>query len=225
MNCKCSFALVGIAAVGIAAGSIAFAQDYKERAAREAQNEMQLPPGWTEEDMQACVMAGMPGEMQAHLTKDAGVWTGEAKMWKAPDTEPMISTTNATITPMYDGRYVKCEYEGQMPGMGTFNGLGLYGYDNIAQEFQSTWIDNHSSGVMYGTGKLSSDGTTLTWTYSYHCPINKKPTTLREIDRITGANTKTMEMWGKDPKTGEEFKMMQIDFTRSSKATAAGQAR
>ena len=33
----------------------------------------------------------------------------------------------------------------------------------------------------------------------FNCPIQKKPTTLREIETITGVNTKTLEMWGIDP--------------------------
>jgi hypothetical protein len=120
-----------------------------------------------------------------------------------------------------DGRFTKCEITGDMPGMGPFNGFGLYGYDNVAQKFQSTWIDNCGTGMMTGTGELSSDGRTLTWNFSYHCPITRKPTTLREVERITGKDTKTLEMFGIDPKSGKEFKMMEIAFTRKPGTGAA----
>jgi hypothetical protein len=176
--------------------------------------EMKLPPGWTEADMQACILAGTPGKMQAHLVKGEGEWTGKSKMWMVPDAEPMESECTSTITSMMDGRFVKCEMKGDMPGMGPYHGVGVFGFDNVSQKFVSSWLDNHSTGIMNGTGELSEDGKTLTWKYTYNCPVNKKPATLREIETITGPDTKTLEMYGSDPKSGKEFKMMLIEFTR-----------
>lgn len=178
--------------------------------------EMQLPPGWTAEDMQACVTAGTPGKNHAFLASGAGTWNGKNKMWMAPDTEPMLSECVSTVTPVMDGRFTKCEIAGDMPGMGMFNGFGLYGFDNVSEQFVSSWIDNQGTGMMQGTGELSSDGKVLTWKFNYNCPITRKPTLMREIETITGPNSKTLEMWGIDPKSGKEFKMMQIDFTKQS---------
>ena len=45
---------------------------------------MQLPPGWTAEDMQAMMAAGTPGKMHEHLAKDVGMWQGKTTMWMAP---------------------------------------------------------------------------------------------------------------------------------------------
>src|SRR5262245_51623000 len=67
--------------------------------------EMKLPPGWTMEDMQACMIAGTPGKMHELLAKDVGVWEGESTMWMAPGAEPVKSKSKATITPIMDGRY------------------------------------------------------------------------------------------------------------------------
>jgi hypothetical protein len=179
-----------------------------------AQGEMKLPPGWTEADMQACTIAGTPGAMHEKLQRHAGRWAGNTKMWMAPETEPMTSPCTVTISNVMDGRYSKWEMSGEMPGMGPYNGLGFNGYDNVAQKFVSTWIDNHSTGIMRGEGTLSGD--TLTWTYNYMCPVNKKPTTMREILRFTGDNTMTLDMHGEDPKSGKEYHMMHIDLTRKS---------
>lgn len=180
-----------------------------------AGEDMKLPPGWSMEDMQACMAAGTPGKMHEHLMQGVGVWKGKNTMWMAPDTEPMTSECTSTVTSAMDGRYTKCEMEGEMPGMGMYHGLGFNGFDNVSQKFVSTWIDNHGSGIMQGTGELSSDGKTLTWKYTYNCPIRKKPATMREVHRITGDNTMTLEMFGDDPKTGKEFKMMEIELTRT----------
>lgn len=201
------------------AGSIALAQpakDSKPAAPSAGQPEMQLPPGWTEADMQACVQAGTPGKMHELLAKDIGVWEGKCKMWMAPGTEPMTSDCTSTVTGIMDGRYVKGVWEGDMPGMGPFRGEGVIGFDNVLQKFVGTWYDNHSTGIMTGTGELAADGKTMTWKYTYQCPITKKPTTMRQIERTTGEKTKSFEMFGTDPKSGAEYKMMSVEFTKKS---------
>jgi hypothetical protein len=60
--------------------------------------------------------------------------------------EPAQSAGSCTITPMFDGRFTKCEMSGDMPGMGPFNSFGLYGHDNVAQKFQSTELPAHRDG-------------------------------------------------------------------------------
>jgi hypothetical protein len=155
-----------------------------------------------------------PGKEHEHLAEGAGVWHCKTRMWMTPGGEPMTSEGASTVTPIMDGRYVKVEMAGEMPGMGPYNGFGIYGFDNVSQKFVSTWIDNHSTGIMTGFGKLSEDGKTLSWKYTHNCPITKKPAVMREIETITGPNTKTLEMYGADPKSGKEFKMMHIEMTR-----------
>lgn len=231
MNCKCCFAIAGVAAIS---ASIALAQTTKEKHPASPPSappsttkaptdkappaDMPLPPGWTKEDMQACEEAGTPGPMHAYLAEGVGVWRGDTTIWMAPGVEPVKSTCTTTIESMMDGRFFKCETEGDMMGM-PFNGFGLYGYDNVGQKFQSTWIDNCGTGMAQGTGDLSSDQTTLTWKYTYNCPITKKPTTLREIERRVNKNKTTFEIYGVDPKSGKEFKMMEIAYTRQPNGT------
>lgn len=230
MNRRISLALVGIAAV---ATTIAIAQPAKDTkdtkatkpAAVQPADQHQLPPGWTAEDMKAMEVAATPGKQHAHLAEALGTWTAKCSMWPAPGAEPMKSESTATITSVMDGKFTKCEWSGEMPGMGPFQGFGLYGFDNAGQKFQSVWIDNMGTGMMIGTGELSSDGKTMTWTYNYNCPIAKKPVVMREIEKITGKDTRTMEMHGADPKTGKEYKMMEMHMTRTGAAPAVKGAR
>lgn len=233
MHCNCRLAFAGAAALIIVSGSLAFAQNTQDKPTRPSspttrntqtppghQPDMQLPPGWTEADMQACMQAGAPGEMHQRLAEGVGVWTGKAKMWMAPDMEPVTYECTSTVTPLYEGRYFKAVVEGMTP-MGPFEGTGIYGFNNVTEEFEATWIDSHSTGIMTGKGEYDSSGDALTWTYTHACPINKKMTTMTEIQRHTGPNTMTMEMHGQDPKTGKEFKMMEIAFERTGRAPAA----
>jgi hypothetical protein len=206
-------ATFGAAAVVV---SIAVAEPSDEAKSSGQPAEMQLPPGWTQADMQACTEACTPGKMQEQLRKGAGTWEGKTTMWMMPDAEPATSDCTMTLTPIFDGRYVKCEMAGEMPGMGPYNGLGTYGFDNVSQQFVSTWIDNHSTGIMTGVGELSKDGKTLTWHYTFNCPLNKKPVEMREVQTVTGENTRTLEMWGPEPKSGKVYKIMHIELTRKS---------
>jgi hypothetical protein len=179
------------------------------------QPEIKLPPGWTEDDLKAEMMAGTPGKMHERLAKDVGVWQGKCSMWMPPGGgEPMKSDCTMTITSIMDGRYFKSEMSGEMAGMGPYNGFGIGGFDNVSQKFVSTWIDNHSTGILTGTGDLTPDGKTVNWNFTYNCPITKKPVVLRQIDTVTGPGAKTLEMFGADPKTGKEYKMMRIEFTK-----------
>ena len=225
MNSKKLMLSICVAVAYLSVGSFALAQQAKDvkpaegakaKPAADAKPEMKLPEGWTEADMQACMEAGTPGKMHEHLTRDAGVWIGKTAMWMGPDTEPSQSECTMTLTPMMDGRFVKCEIAGDMPGMGPYVGFGIYGYDNVTQRFVTTWIDNCGTGMMNGTGELTPDGKVMTWTCTYNCPIQKKPTAMREVETTTGPNTKTFEMFGSDPKTGKEYKMMKIEYTRKS---------
>jgi len=207
-----------ISVVGLlaAVGSLAMGEPAKDMKPAGQPAEMQLPPGWTPEDMQACMIAGTPGKQHQMLASGAGSWTGKNQMWMAPGMPAITSESTAMVTPAMDGRFTKCEFKGDMPGMGPFSGFGIYGFDNVSQKFVSTWIDNMGTGMMQGTGEASADGKVITWNYTYNCPITKKPTKMREIETITGPNSKTLEMWGIDPKSGKEFKSMFIEMTRKS---------
>jgi hypothetical protein len=203
-----------IAAVGacalVATWTIAQAKDAKPATAQE----IKLPPGWTAEDMKACMLAGTPGKMHELLAKEAGEWQGKCTMQMGPDGEKMSSDCTSTVTPIMDGRYVKIEMKGDMPGMGPYHGGGVNGYDNVSKKFVSAWIDDHSTGIMFGEGELSDDDKSITWNYKFNCPLTKKQVTLKQVDTTTGDNSKTIEMWGDDPKTGKNYKMMTIEMTR-----------
>jgi len=182
--------------------------------AQPAQPALKLPPGWTMEDMQAIIAAGTPGKMQQYLAKGAGVWHGKNTMWMMPGADPIKAECKFTVTSIMDGRYTQVELTGDMPGMGPYKGLALYGFDNVTQKFTSTCIDNQGTGIMTGTGELSADQKVMTWTYTFNCPLNKKPTPMRQVETTTGEKTKTLEIYSAEPKSGKEYKMMVIELTK-----------
>ncbi|MDX2115331.1 MAG: DUF1579 domain-containing protein [Planctomycetota bacterium] len=199
-------------ALVIAAGAIA--QTGKD--AKQGMPDIQLPPGWTAEDMQSCMEAATPGEHHQKLARLVGTWSGTSSMWMAPGMEPTVSQTTWTITSIMDGRFVKTDVTGDIPGMGPFVGSGIAGYDNVAKQYVSDWVDNCTTGIMRGTGEVSADGKKFTWTYNYHCPMTKKPATMREVMTLDGSSGMLVEMHGTDPKSGKEFKMMEMKLSKRS---------
>jgi hypothetical protein len=245
MCCKSLLAVVGLAAI---AGSIALAQPAQpNKDAKPGQPATKQPaapakpvdaskpagqpegmppiPGMTEQqmkDMQTCMEAGAPGPQHAELAKAAGTWAGKCKMWMSPEAkEPsMTSECTQTVTSIMDGRFIKIDVKGDMAGM-PYHGAGVTGFDNVSQKYVCTWFDNCGSGIMNGVGEASQGGKVITFKYTYNCPIQKKPTTMREVHTHTSPDAFTLESFINDPHSGKEYKMMEIAFTRKSHAKAA----
>src|SRR5687768_6743792 len=196
--------LVGVLGVAAAAGSVAIGQPD------------QGASGPAAAEIQACIAAGTPGPQHEVLTGRAGVWSGRTQMWMGPDApEPLRGECTWTLTPIFGGRYVRTELAAALPGLGEFHGLGLSGFDNVSRTFVSDWIDDHGSGIMRGTGELSADGRSLTWTFAYNCPVHKGPAVARQVETTTG-DTMTFDMFVTDPASGKEYRCMHIDFTKKS---------
>jgi hypothetical protein len=202
-----TFALLVACGLALAIGASAQADSADQTPA-------QLPFGMSAEEMQAMMAAGAPGEMHAKLADGIGTWHGKTTMWMTPDAEPITSDGTSVVTPILGGRFIKVDMSGDCPGMGPWSGTGIFGYDNVAEKFQAIWISDHATGMMVGDGEMSSDGKTFTWEYTGTCPIAKGPISVRDVETITGPNTKTIESFSTDPKTGQEFKMMSIELSR-----------
>jgi hypothetical protein len=207
-------------AVAIAACSYAFGPSRSTDSSAEPPSDMppQLPPGWTMDDVAKAMAAGAPGDMHQFLTESVGRWRGTSMMWVAPGIDPAQGEGVSTVTSVMGGRFITVEHTADWPGIGPYNGLGLFGYDNVTGQFQSVWIEDHSTGMSIGTGTLSPDGRTLTWTLTYSCPLRGRPVQARQIERVIDADTRVLELHSTCPKTDQEFKMMEIRFTRKSAA-------
>jgi len=207
------FLTSGLVAIATLAGAIAFAQESKPSKPQDASSP---PPGMSEADMKACMEAATPGTNHQKLLDKAGTWTGDQQMWSGSDaTTPATSPTTWTMTSLLDGRYLKTEVTGDMPGMGPYHGAGVAGYDNVSKQFVADWIDNMGTGIMQGAGELSSDGKMLTWKYTFNCPITKKQQVMREIQKFNSADAMTVEFFCTDPKTGKDYKCMQAELKKS----------
>ena len=160
--------------------------------------------------MKAYMEAAKPGPAHQKLAGLAGTWNYTMTSYDDPK-NPTTTTGTATSTMILDGRYLKDETTGSMMGM-TFNGTGYTGYNNATKQYEATWIDNMSTGIMMGTGK-ESDPNMITMNWSYTDPVSGKTTKVKTVTKIVDANNHTFTWYNLDG--GKEAKMMEIAYVRS----------
>jgi len=118
-----------------------------------------------ENSMEAWLKLGEPGAQHADLMKNAGTWTIDAKNWMAPGAEPTRSKGKAVLTALFDGRYLRQEFEGDF--MGTpVRGVGITGFNNATGKYEDTWIDSVSTCTVHTTGTQTAPGV---WEFSGAC--------------------------------------------------------
>lgn len=201
-------------------GSLALgAQEKKPDAPRHgtAGTQAQKAPAMSPEMMavmEAYEKAARPGPMHKVLQEMAGTWDTAVKYWMGPG-EPAVSRGLSENKMILGGRYLQQKYEGEAMGK-PFHGLGLTGYDNVAQAFAGIWIDDMGTGVMTSTGGLDPSGKILTLSTVWNDPTAKGPKKGRSVIQIVSHDKHVLEMYDTGP-DGKEMKVMEITYTRRKK--------
>lgn len=169
-------------------------------------------PGMTPEMMAKWAEMASPNEHHKALEGMIGTWSASTRWWPAPGAEPMASTGTCTNSWVLGGRWVRTDYTGEMMGR-PFEGIGYMGYDNFKKKYISTWMDNMSTAVLIAEGEMKDGVCTLTAEFDDVITGEKK--SMREVFKVIDEDRHVMEMYGPAP-DGTEFKMMVIEYTRTS---------
>ena len=162
--------------------------------------------------MEAMQKAGTPGENHKLLASMTGDWAFVNRMWMDPAGPPTESNGTASYMMLMDGRFLVGHYQGTMMGM-EFDGRGVTGYDNTTKQFQSVWLDNFGTMMMFMTGTY--DPTAKAFTYLSEMADPVAPATrikIREVIRLESPDRHTMEWY--ETRGGKETKTMEIVYTR-----------
>lgn len=146
------------------------------------------------------------------LTRSNGTWTGEATVWFSPDKPPATSKSILTNTMIMNGRYQLSEITMNATGPGkSFTGVRITGYDVIKKVFTRAMI-----GESPGSGSVAMEGPWDEATQSFAMPFKHigKESNYKEVYTIVNENTEILEIYKADSKTGKEFKMLQVKWTR-----------
>lgn len=166
------------------------------------------------EGMKAYMEAAKLGDEHKELAKWDGKWTGQITMWETNGGKPYTSNLQATNKMILDGHYQLANYEGPMMGM-TFKGTGITGYDNTLKKYIMTWADNMTTGIMKMEGDRDAATKTTTYIGTSKNPANGLDCEMKQVITDVDDNTQKTEMYGPDPKTGEQYKTMEIVMKRS----------
>jgi len=162
--------------------------------------------------MEAMQKAATPGENHKLLASMTGDWAFVNRMWMDPAGPPTESNGTASYMMLMDGRFLVGHYQGTMMGM-EFDGRGVTGYDNTTKQFQSVWLDNFGTMMMFMTGTY--DPTAKAFTYLSEMADPVAPATrikIREVIRLESPDRHTMEWY--ETRGGKETKTMEIVYTR-----------
>ncbi len=151
-----------------------------------------------------------PGEAHRHLAQTAGTWKATMRDFHTPDAPPQTGTSENRM--ILGGRFLQQEMRATFMGM-PFEGVGLTGYDNMAGEFQSVWVDNFGTGMMYLTGKAEPGAKLQTMSGTMMSPETGKPIKVRTVVRYESKDRHVFEMYGPGP-DGKEMRMMEITYER-----------
>jgi hypothetical protein len=160
--------------------------------------------------MQDAATLGEPHKM---LAKGNGTWAADMTFWRGIDSPAMKMSGTQVTSSILEGHYQQSKFAGKMMGM-PFEGISTVGYDNTTKQYVSTWVDNMGTGIMTMTGSWNDGTKSLTLTCKHKNPGNGLECTEREVYKVVDDNSHVMEMYGPDPKTGKEYKMIEIKYTR-----------
>jgi len=174
------------------------------------------PPAMSKEEqamMEAMAKASAVGPNHKLLASMVGDWSFVMKMWMDPSAPP--SETKGTVSnhSLLGGRYVQGEFKAPVMGM-PFEGVSVNGYDNVTQQFVSTWFDNMSTGIMFMTGTYDAATKSLTYLGEMADPMNPSvKVKSREVIRLVNDSQHVMEMF--ETRGGKETKTMEVTYTRT----------
>lgn len=168
--------------------------------------------------MAAWEAASTPGQHHEYLAQTVGTWDVAVSSWMAPDQPVMTSTGTSENKMIFDGRYLEQRFTGSFMGM-PFQGQGLTGYDNVKKEYVGSWIDSMSTTMLISTGKAKDGGKVMTFDGECSDPMTGKSAKYHQVLTITSPDRHTFEMWSKDPKSGKDFKAMELVYTRAGTAS------
>jgi Protein of unknown function (DUF1579) len=173
--------------------------------AAETPNTMQMPP--------EVAKRIQPSDNHKILNDMAGTWDYKAKFWMDPKGKPEEGTGTSESTLILGGRYLQQDIKGTAMGQ-PFTGRGTMGFDNVREEYQSTWVDDMSTGQMISTGKYNPKTKTLEYTGTAADPFTgNKNQWYRTTVKMTSKNEHFMEMFTKGA-DGKEFKTMEMKYKR-----------
>ena len=162
------------------------------------------------EMMDAMMKAATPGEPHSRMKSMAGSWTMSVKSYFGPG-EPKVSEGTCEAATILGDRYIKEECKGDFGGM-PYQGMGIYGYDNLKKKYVSAWVDNMGTGIMLSQGTWDAKKKTFTYRSTEMDPLTLKNEPVKMVIKVDSEDSHTASFYGW--KNGKDVLQMEITYTR-----------
>lgn len=160
----------------------------------------------------AYMAAAAPGPQHAAMAAIEGSYRAEIKTWMDPTVDPVISTGKTEFKMILGGRYLVQHYAGSMMGQ-EFEGMGITAYDNLENQYVSTWVDNMGTGIMVTKGNYDESGKVLTTMGEVIDPATGAPLTVKSVSTTISEDEHLFEMYM--VVGGQEVKTLEATYTRT----------
>lgn len=179
-------------------------------------------------DMQACMEATMKaaqlGPQHEILKGLAGKWDANCTFYMDESMPPSVSKGSCEQVLDLGGRVLKQTFECSSPEMGSFSGLGWWGYDNVDQRWWCAWMDNMSTGSMMMYGQMDEKTKTIEMKGQFTDPLTHKPAKMRTTLTIDSPTQHTFSMYMTMPDM-PETKAGVIVYTKAAVKTTTADTR
>ena len=172
------------------------------------------PQASHQEVMHRIQKLGTPGNAHRKLDTLAGTWTAQSKFWNAPDEKPQVSTAKVTRKWILDGRFIQENYIDQNKPY-PFTGMGILGFDNLAKQYISTWVDTMSTSVSQSLGNLDKTGKNIAFHGEMPDLVSGKILATRSELQIVNKDTNIYKMFT-EGSNGKEMKVLEIIYKRKN---------
>ena len=167
----------------------------------------------TPEQMSAAIeKASKLSKEHEFLSRIAGSWVAESKMWMDPSKEPEVTQGKQTNTLVIGNRYLETHFQGVAMGK-PFEGKGHMGFSNTSGKYFTTWVQNQDTALMTGEGIPTIDNNVVEIFTKATCPVDKKEYDFKDVYTIIDANHYKYEMFF--DAGGTYIKSLEVNYTRA----------
>jgi hypothetical protein len=145
------------------------------------------------------------------LAKYVGTWDVAFTFWAKENAPPVSSAGRSIFTPVFDGRYIREDYSGDMMGK-PFAGIGTMAFDRAAGHYVSVWFDNAGTGIMHSTAVPGNAGDDLTFHGVAVCPQTKEEQSVRHVLRWESESSFIVSFFKGDGE--DEAQTMKLVYNR-----------
>lgn len=166
-----------------------------------------------EESLKTAMKAGQPAEQHEMLQRLVGEWDVSVKFKIGGEWNEGKSSCVSKM--ILGDRFLKQTYESKMFGR-PFSVIQTFGYDNVAENFIETHMNNMNTGIDVRQGVKSKDGKSIEFTGEKIDPASKKTERIRTV--LTIIDDDNFEIvWYQTLGDTDEQKTVTLSHVRKTK--------